>query len=125
MDEARVRKFKTGATRNVAKGRPQYGGYYSPLSFRRYGEYMAKHQVQSDGTIRASDNWKHGISRRAFRESLERHWVELWTITDEMWGITPVKTSTEDIQETLCAIIFNAQGLLHEILIDRDTPKEE
>ena len=104
-----MRQFESGATRDGNAGKPDYKGFLSPLAIRRYGEYMLRHQVQADGTLRASDNWKKGIPKGEYISSLFRHFVDVWTM-DEGWPLN------ENLEDLLCAIIFNAQGYLHELL---------
>src|SRR5690348_5131587 len=62
----KTRFFNAGATRDTAEGKPDYPGFLSPLVVKRFGEYMLKHQVQSDGTLRSSSNWKKGIPLEAY-----------------------------------------------------------
>lgn len=104
-----MRKFETGATRDTAEGKPDYMGYMSPLVVRRFGEYMLKHQTQADGALRSSDNWKKGIPLDAYMSSAGRHFVDWWL---EHEG----HESREGLEEALCALLFNVQGYLHELL---------
>lgn len=83
----------------------------SPLVIQRFGEYMQKHQRQADGSLRASDNWKKGIPVAAYMQSLWRHLQDLW-LHHEGYGDKAV----ESLEDSLCAIIFNAQGMLHELV---------
>lgn len=108
-----MREFATGATRDDAEGKPDYTGYYSPLVTRRFGEYMLKHQRQADGTMRGSDNWKGGMPRKVYHASLKRHMLD---VDLEMDGYE----SRDGLEDALAAIIFNAQGLLYEVLLNRD-----
>lgn len=110
-----MRDFKTGATRSLDDGKPDYEGYLSPSALRRFGEYMTVHQQQEDGRLRSSDNWQKGIPQREYLKSLLRHTVDLWFNFRDPGGMN--LKHTEDL---LCAILFNAQGLLHEILLGRD-----
>ena len=105
-----VRKFATGATRSGGT-KPDYSGYLSPAAIQRYGEYMLKHQVQEDGTVRGSSNWKLGIPLDSYKESLIRHVIDLWA-TYEAGDI-------EAVEDLSCAILFNTQGLLHELIKQR------
>lgn len=104
-----MRTFDTGATRDGDEGKPSYVGYLSPLALRVYGQYMLRHQQQADGTRRSADNWKRGIPRDSYLDSLVRHVLDLWL---EHEGYT----SRDGIEDALCAVIFNAQGYLHEHL---------
>jgi hypothetical protein len=73
---------------------------------------MLKHQTQSDGNLRESDNWKKGFPLDAFWHSMSRHILDLRLI----WEQFPEEARTQDIIETLCAVKFNVDGLMHEIL---------
>ena len=106
-----IREFDTGATRDTAEGKHEFVGYLSPLVIKRFGEYMTKHRIQPDGSTRAADNWKKGIPREAYLDSMFRHVLDLW-LHAQGHG----EEAREDLQEALCAIIFNAQGYLHEEL---------
>ena len=107
----KIRTFGTGANRDTADGKHDYRGYLSPLVMKRFGEYMTKHRVLPDGTIRSSDNWKKGIPLPEYLSSLLRHVVDLWLLHEGQAGV-----STQDVEEALCGILFNTQGYLHEQL---------
>lgn len=111
MAEGGIRSFETGATRDTADGKPRYCGYLSPLVLRSYGEYMLRHQRQSDGTMRDADNWKKGMPRREYLESLQRHFLDLWLHMEGYGHLA--RESEEDAHN---AIIFNICGSLHEKL---------
>jgi len=101
-----MRQFETGATRDTEEGKLDYEGFLSPFVLRRFAEYMHKHRVQADGSLRASDNWQKGIPVDAYMKSLCRHFMEVWLEYDQ--GRIDA--------ESLCAMFFNVQGLLHESL---------
>ena len=69
---------------------------------------MNKHRVQADGALRDPDNWKKGIPESVYLDSLLRHVMDLWLHFEGAQGV--------NLQETLCAISFNSDGLLHEVL---------
>lgn len=104
-----MRQFKTGATRNSDEGKYDYEGFLSPLVLERFAKYMHKHRLQADGKLRDSDNWQKGIPQEAYMKSAWRHFMEWWK------AHRTLKTE-EDIEESICALIFNAQGYLHERL---------
>jgi hypothetical protein len=106
------RKFETGATRDADTTKPDYSGFLSSRVIHRFGQYMHKNRVQRDGTLRPANNWKKGIPLESYLSSLWRHFEDIWLIAD---GATELST-TPDAEEALCAVIFNAQGMLHEIL---------
>ena len=106
-----MREFDTGATRDTDVGKYDYEGFMSPLVQRRFGEFMNKHRKQSDGKLRDSDNWQRGIPLDQYIKSGKRHLLDWWLIHRRFGYL--VKESLEDV---LCAILFNVQGYLHEVL---------
>jgi hypothetical protein len=112
----KVRTFSSGATRSSSDGRYDPEGYLSPLAIERFSEYMLKNQYQADGQVRASDNWQKGMPLDSYMKGLWRHMLHLWLRhrghdpRDEKAGV--------DIEEDLCAIMFNAMGYLHRRLAD-------
>jgi hypothetical protein len=73
---------------------------------------MKKHQVQSDGVIRDSDNWQKGIPRDVYMKSLLRHTHDIWM---EHRGYE----SREGIEDALAGTMFNAMGMLLEVLKEK------
>lgn len=108
-----IRKFETGATRDSEVGKPDYEGFLSSIVLKRYGEYMSKHRVQSDGSLRNSDNWQKGIPKDQYMKSLLRHVESMWL---EHRGFE----SQDELEEAICAVLFNTMGYLHETLKDRN-----
>lgn len=115
--ERKVRTFEGGATRDSDEGKPDYEGFLSPLVIERYGKYMNLHRKQSDGSLRASDNWQQGsgIPLPEYLKSLWRHLMDLWLIHR---GYKDEK----ELEDALCAIAFNCMGYLHETLKKRRLP---
>lgn len=111
--------FSTGATRTADTGKFDYDGFLSPQVLERYARYMNKHRSTPDGGLRASDNWTLGIPRDNYRKSLWRHFMDLLFHAKGL----PNKAVEQDYEETLCAVVFNTMGLLHEVLLGRDTGK--
>lgn len=109
-----IRKFETGATRTADAGRDDPEGYLSPLVIDRYNEYMTKHRKQADGTLRDSDNWQKGLPLSTYIKGAWRHFLHLWTRHRGLPVRDPL--ATEGIEEDLCALLFNAQGYLHETI---------
>lgn len=116
-DTGIIRTFESGATRDTAEDKPEFGGFLSPIVLREFGRYMHSHRKQSDGTLRDSDNWKHGMPLRVFLESLLRHTLD---IHGYVTGDDDKRLVRQDAIDALMAIIFNAQGLAREILLGRD-----
>lgn len=106
-----MRQFPSGAIRDSNLNKPHYEGYFSPLVIKRFGRFMLEHETLADGSRRAPDNWQQGFGVDATMDSLWRHFVDLCLCHDGFES-----ESREDIENTLCAIIFNAQSYLYEIL---------
>lgn len=104
--EQGMRTFETGANRSPLRDKLRYEGFLSPHVLRRYAEYMHKHRLCEDGSLREPDNWQKGIPSPVYTDSLIRHVMEFWTLRREG------ELAGEDYQETLCAILFNTMGLL-------------
>jgi hypothetical protein len=113
-----MRKFSTGATRDDNTDKFDYNGFNSSAVEHAFAAYMHKHRKQADGSMRGSDNWKAGIPKSAYLESLHRHFMDLWLVKEGNINLA-TETSVVDI---LCAIRFNVNGLLHEELKDRHEP---
>ena len=101
-----MRKFASGATRDSDETKLDYEGFLSPLVLRRFAEYMHQHRLQADGKLRDSDNWQKGIPLDAYMKSGWRHFMDWWAC----------HRASQDPAEALCALLFNVQGYLHEIL---------
>jgi hypothetical protein len=104
-----IRAFETGATRDTDTAKPDFEGFMSPLVVQRFGEYMHKHRVQADGTMRASDNWQKGMPLAEYIKSGWRHFLDWWLAHRGF-------PSREGIEDALCGILFNVNGYLHELL---------
>lgn len=100
-----VRTFASGATRDQDTSKLDYEGFLSPTVLKRFAEYMHKNRVQSDGSLRASDNWQKGIPRDAYMKSMWRHFFDVWT------GHRKGSVSEDE----LCALLFNVMGYLFEM----------
>lgn len=103
-----MRQFESGATRDDDKTKVDYEGFLSPAVLRRFGEYMNKHRVQADGQLRESDNWQKGIPMDVYIKSMYRHFMDVWAAHRGAWDA--------DMEESLCALMFNVMGYLHERL---------
>lgn len=120
-DTPAVRQFSTGATRNLDHNKLDYEGFNCPMAQRAFAEYMHGHRKQADGTIRDSDNWQRGMDFDVYAKSLVRHVHDFhclhrgWTIPRPEDG-QPMTPDDEHKLELLCAIWFNVQGYIHELL---------
>ena len=106
-----MREFGTGATRDNTEGKFDFEGILSPAVLNRYAEYMNKHRKQADGNLRDSDNWQKGIPLDVYMKSAFRHFFDLWANHRHIDSVIK-----EDIEESLCALLFNTMGYLHEYL---------
>lgn len=110
------RTFDTGATRDTAEGKLDYSRALAPEVLKRYVEYLDKHRKQSDGEMRSFDNWKKGMPiKDAYMPSMFRHFHDVWTHVMGELGPEP----GEELEECLCALKFNVDGLLYEVLRER------
>ena len=107
------RKFDTGAMRDTEQGKPDYEGFLSSAVLKRYGEYMHQHRHMADGSVRDSDNWQRGIPRSVYIKSAWRHFMDWWTAHRN--------GDTLEVEDALCALLFNTMGYLHETLKDKDS----
>lgn len=115
-DDGRTTTFASGATRDTSVGKLDYEGFYHPLVMERFAQYMDGHRLQSDGTYRASDNWQQGFTRDSYMKSGYRHFMDVWMFHRGYCDHAKADT----IEEALCALIFNAQGYLLELLVERN-----
>jgi len=106
-----MREFDTGATRDTVEDKFDFEGFLSPAVLNRYAEYMNKHRIQADGELRDSDNWQKGIPLKAYMKSAYRHFFDWWA--NHRHVDEAVK---ENIEESLCGLLFNTMGYLHEYL---------
>lgn len=103
----RIRKFETGADRSSDHDKLDFEGFLSPYALERFARYMHTHRTRADGTLRDSDNWQKGIPLSSYIKSMWRHFFALWKAYRQ--------NKTDELEENLCAMMFNVQGALHEI----------
>ena len=125
-DDGRLRTFASGATRDTATNKIDPEGFLDPLVVVRFSEYMDRHRVQSDGSLRDSDNWQKGFTRPAIMKSLWRHFLDAWLMHR---GHSPASPDAKRhlsekgfdyaLEEILCALLFNVQAYLREVLLRR------
>ncbi len=113
-----MRQFNTGATRNVDTNKYDYEAFLSPLVLEAYAAYMHKNRFQADGKIRDGDNWQKGIPKDAYMKSAFRHFMDMWK---EHRGIP----TTEGLEQSLTALLFNIMGYLHEIKKEQARVEQE
>lgn len=106
-----IRQFETGANRDTEEGKLDVEAFNSPLVDKRYAEYMHTKRHLRNGTLRDGDNWQKGIPLSAYIKSLARHMLDLRLHFRNLGDL-----AHETLEDTLCAIIFNAKGYLFEVL---------
>jgi hypothetical protein len=112
-DNGNMRSFDTGATRDTAEGKLDMEGFTHPMVMKQFAKYMNMNRLQSDGQLRDSDNWQKGIPIEAYVKSLKRH-------TDDVWLEHRTFKTPTGIIASLCGVMFNSMGMLHEVLKDCD-----
>jgi hypothetical protein len=116
-----LRHFASGASRDTDEGKPDFSGFLSWEVLGRFGEYMHEHRHMTDGTMRNADDWKRGIPRDVYIQSLFRHFMTFWALHEEVAKDVDATCyeAEHELEEALCAILFNAQGYLYERLNGR------
>lgn len=107
-----MKNYESGATRNSDEGKPQYAKVGDPSIDKAYAEYMNSQAVQADGKVRAADNWKKGIPVADYLDSMDRHFHDVWALQIGRDDIAEEK----DLVTALCALKFNVDGMLYEVL---------
>lgn len=119
MTKAKIRTFKTGATRDIEDQKLDYEGFLSPMVLKAYAEYMNKHRNQSDGKLRDSDNWQHLFGENHYdvcMKSLTRHFFDLWLFHRGSKG-------RETKEDALAGIMFNTMAFWFKLLKDEEDQK--
>ena len=107
--------FNSGATR-TSEPLEDYEGFLSPAVIREFGRYMAHHRMQADGEVRSSDNWQKGIAKKRYMRSMWRHFLDVWAD----WRNDRIGDALLD---SLCALFFNVQGMILEVLVSTGKAK--
>ncbi len=119
-DEQKMREFVTGATRNLDINKLDYEAFMSPIVLKAYAEYLHKHRFQADGKIRAGDNWQNLFGDDHYSvcmKSLARHFMDLWLYHRGF-------KSSQSVDDSLAAIIFNASAYWYALLLKREKEKQ-
>jgi hypothetical protein len=115
QNDKKIRKFDTGATRDTDTGKYDYEAFFSPTVLERRAAFMHKNRVQKDGTLRDGDNWQKGIPLDTYAKSEFRHHMEFWQLHRGLPAIDNLGNPV-DIEDAICAMMFNLEGYLHEYL---------
>jgi hypothetical protein len=108
-----IRRFETGATRDQDVNKLNFEGFEAAIVRQRYAEYMNGHRKQSDGSLRAADNWQAGFPVQSCMESMWRHFQDVCLEYDGY-------PSRDGLEDALCAVIFNAKAYLLAVLRERN-----
>lgn len=111
----KIRKWKTGADRDIDEGKLDFEGFLNPVVLEIYAKYMNKHQTRKDGTLRESDNWQNLFGEEHFdvcMKSALRH-IHAW------WKEHRGYKSQEGIEDAICGVLFNAQAYLLKLIKDK------
>lgn len=103
-----MRTFSTGATRNDDSNQLDLEAYRSPITDIVFGQYMKKHALQADGSMRAGDNWQKGIPTVSGLKSENRHHHDVWL---EARGYD----SRDGVLEGLCGLKFNVDLMIKNL----------
>lgn len=111
----KMRQFTSGATRHTNEDKLSYIKALSSLVLKRYTQYIGQHRTQADGNIRSWDNWKNGIPIDVYMDSKGRHFMDAWLHHDGY----PEEAEYDNVEDVLCAELFNTMGFLHELLVKK------
>lgn len=110
-----IRKFSTGATRDTDSTKPDFEGFISPLVIEAYGRYMSKHRIQSDGSLRDSDNWQKLFGEKHLDVCMKSGWRHFFS----WWKSHRGYKTEESIEDSLMALMFNVNAYMHKIELDK------
>lgn len=121
-----VRKFSTGATRDVEDEKLDPEAFLDPLALGEYFEFMHRHRKQKDGSLRDGDNWQKGFTRKSIMKSLWRHSFDVWLMhrghepkSQDARHLFILYGKDRAMIESLCGVLFNAFAYMREILLKR------
>lgn len=114
MAKKNITQFKTGAIRDAQDGKPDFVETVSQLANWRFAQYMTgKKKKYGVG------NFKKGIPKQSYLESLSRHVVKMLALLDcEKYGM-PVADWMEPNEDHAAAIRFNIDGFMHEEEVEK------
>jgi len=111
-----IRQFETGATRDLDENKLDFEACNCPLVEERFAEFMLACSYLPDGTRRSDDNWQLGIPITSYMKSMMRHIHDVWKL-HRGYKVFDRKTKKPvDMEIALCALRFNVNGYLHEVL---------
>jgi len=120
IDTGVIRKFSTGATRDTSDGKYDYEGFLSPIVIQKYAEYMHSNRKQSDGSLRAGDNWQKHFGENHYAVCMKcmwRHFMDLWLEHRKL-------KSRDGIENAIMGILFNVMAYADKYYKDKLKKKE-
>ena len=114
-----MKQFDSGATRSGDKDKLRYNRFMSFQVLKEYCEYLNKHRVDKTGNLRDPDNWKKGIPKQCYVNSLITHAFDLVRSYEGESVIDPDSGKVVSLVDLACAVMFNVHGLIYEILKEK------
>lgn len=109
----KTRKTKTGANRDGDEGKINYV-HVSAIATRVFCEYMHQNRIQSDGKLRAADNWKKGMPFSWYKKSFLGHLQDFKMLEEGNVVLENGKELT--LFDTLMGAKFNFDGMIHVVM---------
>ena len=107
-DDGTLRSFDSGATRDTGGNKLVYDKFLSPDVIKQFAKFMNMNRLQSDGKLRAGDNWQKGIPMDVYEESEGRHHHETWEFFRQI-NLRDRDGMVEGIG-AMCGILFNVMA---------------
>lgn len=109
LQEGKIIQYESGAKREADEDKVDPEGFLSPIVIEAYSQYMHFNRKMPDGTMRDGDDWQQGIPFNRLMRSMWRHFKDCW-LEHRLW---PTKQGRVF---NLCALLFNTQAYLHQVL---------
>ena len=116
-----MRRFETGATRDVDDGKLDLEGFLSPLVLEAFGKYMHKHRIQTDGTLRDSDNWQKLFGEDHYNVCIKSAWRHFFAF----WKAHRGYPTKETLEDSAMALLFNIMAYMHKYLTVDNSPAKK
>jgi hypothetical protein len=112
----KYRLSDSGASRDESYDKLDYHKFNHPIVEWIFAQYMHQHRKLRDGSLRDGDNWQKGFPIDWILGSARRHMVD-WELLEKGYEVLE-RGEQVDLIETLCAIRFNVNARLLELLKD-------
>lgn len=91
------------ATRDSNTNKLDFVGFFDQNVLESYANYMNKHRLQADGTLRDSDNWKSYFGEEHYKVCFESAFRHFW----DWWHEHNGEPSRDGIDEAINGLLFN------------------